>query len=323
MSGEGAVELARQVIAGPDRVAVHAHRRRAARGAHAGAPEAAAQRVVPQLPRTDPAHHRKHQAAAGAQQARAFGRDGGEIRRAVQRAEVGVDAVELAVEPIELLHAEVRDRHARLHGRGRRPRPRALDHQRRPVGGDDAKTAPGELERVDAGTAAQVEQAGAGLQLAVHHIPQRRAHALDQFVVAAWSVVVGGDTVERALRVEQLRLVQRCAPRRTWGAVGGHGMAPGFLLVQSTHIERTPSRRDAGCPSARRLRLQPGLPATRHGPDRECMRATFWLNAPAGVHAMRRRPAFATAAQAPRNRPSSRPIPQVSSGFGNACLSGT
>src|SRR3546814_7817052 len=64
------MEFARQVIAGPDRVPVHADRRRAAGSADASAPEAAAQRVMPQLPGADPAHHRKHQCPAGGKQAR-------------------------------------------------------------------------------------------------------------------------------------------------------------------------------------------------------------------------------------------------------------
>src|SRR3546814_8535502 len=91
------MEFARQVIAGPDRVPVHADRRRAAGSADASAPEAAAQRVMPQLPGADPAHHRKHQWPAGGKQAGAVFRGRAQVRYGVHRSGVGIDAVEGAV----------------------------------------------------------------------------------------------------------------------------------------------------------------------------------------------------------------------------------
>src|ERR1700733_1468659 len=98
-------------------------------------------------------------------------------------------------------------RYARSQGCGCNARARTFDHLWRPVGGDDMETALCEFEGIDARTATQVEQASSSRKLAVHGIPQGEPHALDQLVIASRAVIVGRDTVEGTLRIEQLRLV--------------------------------------------------------------------------------------------------------------------
>src|SRR5690348_15783403 len=107
MLGKGPIELAWKVITGPDRVTVHADRRHPACGPNPCAPEATAQRIVADLPRTDPADHRTHQFAAGPQQTRALGRRCFEIGYAVERSQVRIDAVEFAFEPVKLMDSDV------------------------------------------------------------------------------------------------------------------------------------------------------------------------------------------------------------------------
>src|SRR3546814_11792198 len=96
------MEFARQVIAGPDRVPVHADRSRAAGSADASAPEAAPQRVMPQLPGADPAHPRKTQFPAGGKPAGAVLPGHVPAPYPAHRSEVGIDAVETSVEVGEL-----------------------------------------------------------------------------------------------------------------------------------------------------------------------------------------------------------------------------
>src|SRR6202034_848100 len=105
-----------QVVIGPDRVTIHADRRCASCSPHAGSLEATAQCVVPQPPRTDSPHHRKNQPPPGAQQTSAFICHGAQVWRAVQRAEVRVDTIELTIELIELLDPQMPGRYARSEG---------------------------------------------------------------------------------------------------------------------------------------------------------------------------------------------------------------
>src|SRR6185437_4229605 len=98
------VELARQVVARPDRVTVHADRRCTTCGPHPCTPEAAMQHVMPDFPGTDTADHRTHELAARPQQPRTLGRRCTEVRHAVQRPQVRIDAVEFAFYLVELVY---------------------------------------------------------------------------------------------------------------------------------------------------------------------------------------------------------------------------
>src|SRR3546814_9438392 len=95
---------------------------------------------MPQLPGADPAHHRKHQWPAGGKQAGAVFRGRAQVRYAVHRSEVGIDAVEGAVEVGELVDAQVSCGHRGGRGRASDARLGAGDHPGRPVRGDDRIT---------------------------------------------------------------------------------------------------------------------------------------------------------------------------------------
>ena len=111
---EGRVELARTVVASPDRVVVHLNGDGAARETHDRPAPAALPQVVRNLPGADPADHREHQGAARLQQARAFVRDVGEVRDAIERAEIGVGAIvaTLAVQTLQLVGSDGDRAHA-------------------------------------------------------------------------------------------------------------------------------------------------------------------------------------------------------------------
>src|SRR3546814_4385401 len=85
---------------------------------------------MPQLPGADPAHHRKHQWPAGGKQAGAVFRGRVQVRYAVHRSEVGIDAVEGAVEVGELVDAQVSCGHRGGRGRASDARLGAGDHPR-------------------------------------------------------------------------------------------------------------------------------------------------------------------------------------------------
>src|SRR5262245_40103920 len=108
LAPERAIELARPVVARPDRALVHADRNDAPREAHAHARSLAAAYVVRDFPGTNPPDHGEHERAAGPQEARALARDGGEVGHAVERPEVGVRAVVLAVarQLVQLVRAD-------------------------------------------------------------------------------------------------------------------------------------------------------------------------------------------------------------------------
>src|SRR6185312_1096153 len=109
MLDKGPVELAWQVITRPDRVTVHADRRQPACGPNPCASEATAQRIVADLPGTDPADHRTHQFAAGSEQTGALDRRCFEIGHAIQRSQIRIEAIEFAFEPVELMDPDVPD----------------------------------------------------------------------------------------------------------------------------------------------------------------------------------------------------------------------
>ena len=90
----------------------------------------------------------------------------------------------------------------RLHTRIRGTSPCALDHLRRPIGGNDLMASFCEFERIDASATTQVEQSRFGLQLTVHGIPHGEPHALDQLVITSWTVIVGGYAVKSVLCLE-------------------------------------------------------------------------------------------------------------------------
>jgi len=62
---------------------------------------------------------------------------------------------------------------------------------------------------VEAGAAAEVDQTARGAKRRVEPAPHLGAHLLDQLVVAALAVVIGGNAVERVARVAQSRVLIR------------------------------------------------------------------------------------------------------------------
>src|SRR5207244_9978281 len=76
----------------------------------------------------------------------------------------------------------------------------ALDHPRRPVRGRNAMPPVSHANGVQTCAAPQVDQAGAWSKRGVQPAPHLGAHVLDQAIVAAWPVIVRGDTVEGLLR---------------------------------------------------------------------------------------------------------------------------
>ena len=71
-----------------------------------------------------------------------------------------------------------------------------LDHQLRPVRRHDAIAELSEVDRVEAGAAAEVEEPRARGSLRRDGAPELRAHALDQRVVADGTVVRRGNAIE-------------------------------------------------------------------------------------------------------------------------------
>jgi hypothetical protein len=77
----------------------------------------------------------------------------------------------------------------------------------------------------------------------VHSVPQGNPHALDQLVIAPWSVIVGSDTIESTLRIEQLRFVQRQFPLALTNVPQGQRVNLSFNFVLPTHIDLRSSAR--------------------------------------------------------------------------------
>src|SRR5262252_2944414 len=105
---ERLVELARRVVVRPNGLPVEAHRDDVARKAYLHPGPAPAPQVIGNLPRTQSADHREHQRASRPQQAGAATRYIGEVRHAVQRAQIGICAVKgaLTLESVELVRAD-------------------------------------------------------------------------------------------------------------------------------------------------------------------------------------------------------------------------
>src|SRR5258707_4661056 len=85
---KGTVELAWRVVAGPDRVVIHADRHHLARKAHLCPRPPSAPQVVDQLPRTKSAYYRKNERPAGLEETRAFTRHIAKIWNTIERAQI-------------------------------------------------------------------------------------------------------------------------------------------------------------------------------------------------------------------------------------------
>src|SRR6185437_17154525 len=76
-------------------------------------------------------------------------------------------------------------------------------HEGRPIHGGDEVSQFCHAYRVQAGAAAQVDQSAAPGKRGVQRPPHVASHVLNLIVVAAWSIIVGGDAVKGVSRIVQ------------------------------------------------------------------------------------------------------------------------
>src|SRR5206468_9861170 len=95
LSRKRAIELARCVVARPYRVAVQRDRDDLPQAPQASAGQIPTRDIVDQLPRTDAPDDRDDHPPSGLQRTRATLGDVRQVERAIQRPQVGVDAIEL------------------------------------------------------------------------------------------------------------------------------------------------------------------------------------------------------------------------------------
>ena len=242
---EMAGELARRVVAGPDRPAGHPDRDLAALQPDERPPESTLADVVRDLPGAHAPDHREQAAAARRHHGRQLGRGDGEVVDAVECPEVRVRAVE----PLAARHqrrqivgagafgGERADRHLRGAGRG------ALDHRRRPVGRMHAIAPLSEMHRVDTGAAAEVDEARAPgkISLIRTHV-MSRMRWMRSLLPCGPSYVAA--TPSNAWAVTSARTADsltRAAPTRLRGTRAGVGCAAGG------GASRGSSPRSGGC----------------------------------------------------------------------------
>src|SRR6266404_563516 len=203
---ERPAELSRRVIARPDSVLVHAYRHGVAREAHFQPRPAPPQRVMDDLPWTYAPDYREHQRTAGLQQSGTCARHIRQIGYAIQRTQIGVRAVKTAftLEALKLMRA---DSHC-LDAIGHRLLTRAFggtgNHLRRPVRGGYSVSEPGHTNGVQARAASKIDHSAASREGPIQPTPHLIAHVLDQRIVAARTIVIGGNAVERVLCVAQV-----------------------------------------------------------------------------------------------------------------------
>src|SRR5882757_6410379 len=114
MRTKGMVELAWRVVAGPDRVIIHADRHHLASKAHLCPRPPPAPQVVREFPRAISADHGEYQPAARHQQPRAFARHVVEIRHTIEWAEIRISTIVGAcfVQAVQFMRADVDGAHA-------------------------------------------------------------------------------------------------------------------------------------------------------------------------------------------------------------------
>jgi hypothetical protein len=204
---ECAIKFPGSVIARPDGVFVHRHWHEVTGETDFYPFPTALPRVVHDFPGTVAPDDCKDQPAARLQQPRTFARQAIEIRDAIERTEIGVGAVvrTFAFQALKVLPSDGDCLNSIRQALSCGSITGSKHHLRRPIRRCYMMSQPRHANGVEAGAASDVDQTTGAAERSVQSLPHFGPHFLDEHVVTARTVVVGGNTVERILGVAQLR----------------------------------------------------------------------------------------------------------------------
>src|SRR5258708_1316778 len=204
---ERSIKLAGTRVARPKGVIIHAYGYHIAGEPYSRSSPAPTPQVMRKLPRAEAADHREYKRGARLEQARTFARYVGQVGYAIERAEIGIGTIidALPVEALQLMSAHRNRPYPIGQVLAFRTVAGPLYHLRRPIGGGDMMSDLRHADGIKASAAAQIDQSAARSECGVQPAPHFAAHFLNKNIVAAWTVIVCGDAVERLLSVAQLR----------------------------------------------------------------------------------------------------------------------
>src|SRR5258707_1196870 len=207
MRFEGSIKLARTIVARPYGVVIHVYGYYIAGEPYSRSGPTPTPQIMCKLPRAEAADNCKYKRAARLEEARTFSRHVGQVGYAIERAEIGIGTIidALPVETLQFMSAH-RDRPYPI---GQILAFRTVAgppyHLRRPIGSSDMMSDLRHADGIKASAAAQIDQSAARGEGGVQPAPHFAAHFLNKNIVAARTVIVCGDAVERFLSVAQLR----------------------------------------------------------------------------------------------------------------------